>query len=66
MRFDGLLTHPFMTLLPDKKCQTSSFDKIIAVGYENVFMKIENISSENEMKTALKNDFTQLCTECTQ
>ena len=52
-----------MTRLPDKKCQTSSFDKIIAVGYKSIH---ENISSENKMKTALKNDFTQLCTECTQ
>ena len=58
MIFDWLLTHPFMTRLPDKKCQTSSFDKIIAVGYESIH--------ENKMKTALKNDFTQLCTECTQ
>ena len=57
MMFDGLLTHPFMTRLPDKKCQTNSFDKIIAVGYESIH-EIENISSENKMKTALKNDFT--------
>ena len=36
MIFGGLLTRPFMIRLPDKKCQTSNFDKIIAVGYKSI------------------------------
>ena len=31
--FDGPHTRPFMTRLPDKKCQTNNFGKNRAVGY---------------------------------
>lgn len=31
--FDGPHTRPFMTWLPDKKCQTNNFGKNRAVGY---------------------------------